>query len=30
MLDTEVGVVYVDVTWYDTEKIAGDYRDGKK
>lgn len=30
MLDTEDGVVYVDVTWYDTEKIAADYRDGKE
>ena len=30
MLDTEDGVVYVDVTWYDTEKIAEDYRDGKE
>jgi len=29
MLDTEDGVVYVDVTWYDTENIAGDYRDGR-
>ena len=30
MLDTEDGVVYVDVTWYDTDKIAEDYRDGKE
>ena len=30
MLDTDEGVVYVDVTWYDTEKIAEDYRDGKE
>ena len=29
MLDTEDGVVYVDVTWYDTENIAEDYRDGR-
>ena len=28
MLDTEDGVVYVDVTWYDNENIAEDYRDG--
>jgi len=30
MLDTENGVVYVDVTWYDTEEITEDYRDGKE
>ncbi len=30
MLDTEDGVVYVDVTWYDTEKIKEDYRDGNE
>lgn len=30
MLDTEDGVVYVDVTWYDTETIAEDYRDGNE
>ena len=30
MLDTEDGVVYVDVTWYDTEAIAENYRDGKE
>ena len=30
MLDTEEGAVYVDVTWYDTDKIAEDYRDGKE
>ena len=30
MLDTEDGVVYVDVTWYDTDTIAEDYRDGKE
>jgi len=30
MLDTDDGVVYVDVTWYDTDKIAEDYRDGKE
>jgi len=30
MLDTEDGVVYVDVTWYDTETIEENYRDGKE
>ena len=30
MLDTEDGVVYVDVTWYDTENITEDYRDGRE
>jgi len=30
MLDTENGVVYIDVTWFDTEDIAEDYRDGKE
>jgi len=30
MLDTEDGIVYVDVTWYDTEEITEDYRDGKE
>ena len=30
MLDTEDGVVYVDVTWYDTETIAEDFLDGNE
>ncbi len=30
MLDTENGVVYLDVTWYDTENITEDYCDGNE
>ena len=30
MLDTESGPVYIDVTWYDTEKLDSHYLDGKE
>lgn len=29
-LDTETGAVYLDITWYDTDGIGEDYRDGKE
>ena len=30
MLDTEAGAVYIDVTWYDTDKLDVHYLDGKE
>ena len=30
MLDTEAGTVYIDVTWYDTDKLDVHYLDGKE
>jgi len=30
MLDTENGPLYLDITWYDTDGLSSDYRDGKE
>ena len=30
MLETESGSVYIDVTWYDTDKLEHHYLDGKE
>lgn len=30
MIDTEDGPLYLDITWYDTDELSSDYREGKE